>query len=436
MWVAAADFYVTAMNWLSHISSPFPSQSLSRQSSLAEDRINSSDEDEYLEERSGGMCEISESRTTASPSTSSAFTHEPSASSSRHDNASHNMSAFDGERQQPDLIREVLALKLSSDSNDDDALRLLENFTPTPASVDDENCHMNGSKFGHKIKKSEYFIKVNGDASRMMARKRRRRGIFAKSSCIAQWIWTRELSVFPLSRARNYNVKLKWNKKFFRFHSNLHAPYSLISELKKAYRKLNGVERNLPTHESARVCTKIKLDDREEQQQQQWKMSDDGSCLELRWQTQLREDVSWLLFRSHTSVKLFKFAMRRVACCSRIFFWKVCDNLRNVIMLIRKKKSAVDEWFNDMKWETQWNNEHNTQFTRYRCSHYISETFHQLHATHNSSVWLAFSLILYVDRLQFSPIWIKLIFDLSRRKSKSWTLSACKCYSCCAVEIK
>lgn len=96
------------------------------------------------------------------------------------------MSAIDDERHQPDLIREVLALKLSSDSNDDDALRLLENFTPTPASVDDENCHMNGSKFGHKIKKSEYFIKVNGDASRMMARKRRRRGIFAKSSCIAQ----------------------------------------------------------------------------------------------------------------------------------------------------------------------------------------------------------------------------------------------------------
>lgn len=104
------------------------------------------------------------------------------------------MSTMSFDIAQPDLIREVLALKLSSDENDS---KLLESSStkscteatattssPTPK-FDDKNCHSNGKKFGHKIKKSEYFIKVNGDASRKI-KKKRRREMFTKSSCISQ----------------------------------------------------------------------------------------------------------------------------------------------------------------------------------------------------------------------------------------------------------
>lgn len=149
--------------------------------------------------------------------------------------------------------------------------------------------------------------------------------------------------------------------------------------------------------ERSRSHEKIKLDDREEQQQQQWEMSDDGSCLELRWQTQLRKNVRRLLFSLTHFGENYSNSLWD-ACCSENFFWKLCDNLRNVIKLIRNKKSAVDEWFNDMKWETQWNNEHSTIHTIsvftlhtpiiFRITEipfseiWISETFYQLHATH------------------------------------------------------
>lgn len=133
------------------------------------------------------MCEISEES-----NNNNTQNHDTTVSTAEcDDNASHNMStmSIDNAEQQPDLIREVLALKLSSSDDDDSDVRLLESSeasTMLQTLVDDDkNCHLNGRKFGHKIKKSEYFIKVNDDSSRMI-RKRKRRGIFTKSSCISQ----------------------------------------------------------------------------------------------------------------------------------------------------------------------------------------------------------------------------------------------------------
>lgn len=65
-----------------------PIQSLSRQSSLVEDRIDDSDEDEFQEERSG-MCNSCQFRTKSRPSSALSVAH------------------FDC--VQPDLIHEILA---------------------------------------------------------------------------------------------------------------------------------------------------------------------------------------------------------------------------------------------------------------------------------------------------------------------------------------
>lgn len=67
----------------------FHSQSLSRQSSLVEDRIDDSDEDEFQEERSG-MCRSCQFRTKSRPSSSLSVAH------------------FDC--VQPDLLHEILAM--------------------------------------------------------------------------------------------------------------------------------------------------------------------------------------------------------------------------------------------------------------------------------------------------------------------------------------
>lgn len=82
-------------------------QSLSRQSSLVEDRIDDSDEDEFQEERSG-MCSSCQYRTKSRPTSALSVAH------------------FDC--VQPDLLHEILAMNSSNiqikstETSDDDGI--------------------------------------------------------------------------------------------------------------------------------------------------------------------------------------------------------------------------------------------------------------------------------------------------------------------------
>lgn len=90
------------------------------------------------------------------------------------------------QQQQPDLIKEVYTMKISKKEN---YLKSFENssytksFSSSTEKGNDENCHHNGKKFGHKVTKSEYLIKVSGDGK---IKKKKRKENRKKSSCIPQ----------------------------------------------------------------------------------------------------------------------------------------------------------------------------------------------------------------------------------------------------------
>ncbi len=107
-------------------------QSLSRQSSLVEDRIDDSDEDEFQEERSG-MCSTCQFRTKSRPTSALSVAH------------------FDC--VQPDLIHEILAMnsaitknKCTNAGDDDDDIG--------DDNVFEEVAESNSTNSNLKIKKS------------------------------------------------------------------------------------------------------------------------------------------------------------------------------------------------------------------------------------------------------------------------------------------
>lgn len=154
-------------------------QSLSRQSSLAEDRINSSDEDEFLEERSGGMYKKSEHDSFAVRPNSF-----PQARACKLNTLSkHNPSSFSFENNQPDLIREVLAKSLKPSQTENDLKRLEKSsFQSTSFGVLSDENTANFRKKLRKQSKSESLARVN-EASKI--KKNRRKDLLSRS-CIAQ----------------------------------------------------------------------------------------------------------------------------------------------------------------------------------------------------------------------------------------------------------
>lgn len=131
----------------------YAQQSLSRQSSLAEDRINSSDEDEFLEERSGTCSNYINNTSDTQPniysracnkdtcfikhhqhSTSSLLSLENNNSNNFNNNSSCSNNNNSISNNQPDLLKEVLAqsscLKTSHTEND------LKHLTIKSASFD------------------------------------------------------------------------------------------------------------------------------------------------------------------------------------------------------------------------------------------------------------------------------------------------------------
>lgn len=157
----------------------FSLQSLSRQSSLAEDRISGSDEDEFLEERSGG---------TYSSMPSNPFAIRPNsfpqARACKKDNLiEHSTSSLSIEINQPDLIREVLALKTSRTETDLDELSTFQSAS-FDTSPNERFCGFRSMKYlNSKFKKSESFTKVNEDSK---VKKKRKKETLARS-CISQW---------------------------------------------------------------------------------------------------------------------------------------------------------------------------------------------------------------------------------------------------------
>lgn len=157
-----------------------PRQSLSRQSSLAEDRINSSDEDEFLEERSGGMYQEPHRRCFGVRPNSFPQARACKLSTLR---IEHSTSSLSFSNNQPDLIKELLALKTSQTEND---LKRLGISPPFQSSSFDMPSNENLSNFRCKKlrnkTKSESFAKVNEAAK---IKKKKPRDLLSRS-CISQ----------------------------------------------------------------------------------------------------------------------------------------------------------------------------------------------------------------------------------------------------------
>lgn len=159
-----------------------PSQSLSRQSSLAEDRINSSDEDEFLEERSGGTFAFRSSffvRPNSFPQArackQNTFIKHRTSSSLSIDN-----------NQPPDLIKEVLAQSFRASRTENDLQRLeISPFQSTSfdALSTDSFSSFRSKRFRKSRSiKSETFTKVNEESK---IKKKRRKDLLSRS-CITQ----------------------------------------------------------------------------------------------------------------------------------------------------------------------------------------------------------------------------------------------------------
>jgi hypothetical protein len=142
---------------------------------LAEDRINSSDEDEFLEERSGGTYFYLKSSTLALRPNSF-----PQARACKSDTyPKHSTSSLSLASNQPDLIKEVLAQSMRTSQTESD-LKRLTIHADTP-------CESFSSRQSKKFRnnrpsKSESFTKVNEESKI----KRRRRKDLLSRSCISQ----------------------------------------------------------------------------------------------------------------------------------------------------------------------------------------------------------------------------------------------------------
>lgn len=102
-------------------------QSLSRQSSLAEDRINSSDEDEFLEERAGMCSNYNSNISDKKPKFQSRACNKDTCFIKYHQHSTSSSLSLDNNNSnnnnnQPDILKEVLAqsshLKTSQTEND------------------------------------------------------------------------------------------------------------------------------------------------------------------------------------------------------------------------------------------------------------------------------------------------------------------------------
>lgn len=156
----------------------FAQQSLSRQSSLAEDRINSSDEDEFLEERSGGTYTLTKHHSLAVRPNSF-----PQARACKHNTfVKQCTSSLSLENNQPDLIKEVLRKSLKPSQTEND-LQKLEREQFDKASSTESFCSFRSKKFlTSRSTKSESFARV-GDESKI--KKKRQKNLLSRS-CITQ----------------------------------------------------------------------------------------------------------------------------------------------------------------------------------------------------------------------------------------------------------
>ena len=115
-------------------------QSLSRQSSLAEDRINSSDEDEFLEERSGTCSNYINNTSDTQPNIHSRACNKDTCFIKHHQHSTSSLMSLENKNSnainnnQPDLLKDVLAqsshMKTSHTEND------LKHLTIKSASFD------------------------------------------------------------------------------------------------------------------------------------------------------------------------------------------------------------------------------------------------------------------------------------------------------------
>lgn len=160
----------------------FLPQSLSRQSSLAEDRINSSDEDEFLEERSGGTYLSIKLKSFAVRPNSF-----PQSKACRQDSfIDHSTSSLSLANNQPDLIKEVLANSMKTSRTENDIQRL--QASPFQSTSFEANSSESFPSFRNKKSrnnrptKSESFTKVNEESKI----KKKRKKDFLSRSCITQ----------------------------------------------------------------------------------------------------------------------------------------------------------------------------------------------------------------------------------------------------------
>lgn len=169
---------------------------------MAEDRINSSDEDEYLEERSGGMLHyLKSSCSTSTPSKHQQHQQHQTPKACKQLFSTpikqKSISTLSFQTEQPDLIKEVLANAMKTSRTESDLMSLQNLCTESLSSShlfsigNDEKCRFNGRKFGHKMTKSEYHIKISGDNKKKMKKKKkenfnRNSNSNSNSSCVSQ----------------------------------------------------------------------------------------------------------------------------------------------------------------------------------------------------------------------------------------------------------
>lgn len=158
-------------------------QSLSRQSSCAEDRINSSDEDEFLEERSGGTYQVLKHNFFAVRPNS----YPQARACKRKTLDQHRTSSLSIDNSnQPDLIKEVLAQSIKISQTESDMQRLqIASLKSTPFEVPSESsfCGFGYRTSRRRSSRSDSITRVSNESK---IKKKRKQGVLSRS-CIAQW---------------------------------------------------------------------------------------------------------------------------------------------------------------------------------------------------------------------------------------------------------
>lgn len=196
-------------------------QSLSRQSSLAEDRINSSDEDEFLEERSGGTYSVFKSNSFAVRPNSF-----PQARACQKDTLiKHSTASLSFDSNQPDLIKEVLAQSMKTSQTESD-LKRFETKAFKSASFDGPSsesfCSFRSKKFRSRFLRSDSFTKVNEDSKI----KKKRKKDFLSRSCISQWkaLECHEITFHNDKKSFLYNLSFNVFCTTYQHHHHHHTP--------------------------------------------------------------------------------------------------------------------------------------------------------------------------------------------------------------------